>query len=258
MSVRVLASVLTFSEAEHADRLTIIAIADHASDDGVAWPSEETIGRKARLGVSTVRRSIGKLVSMGELEVRKAQRGQQRLNVYRILCGKPVPVEYDRLPFELEPGFTTAQIERRSNATSTTAQIASRVKNEPSKEPSSSSGRGWPPKTLDDKKLTDDEILHAGEILDAFNDVFEKKFKSPEFLRLIVLRLREHPDMTVGDFRAVIEKASRHRWWERTERGRGDFTPKVIFGNSVIFDRTMNRDEKAGDDDADEFAIYNK
>ena len=107
MTVKVIHEVFEHSEAEHAARLVMIAIADHAADDGVAWPDQETIARKTRMGVSTVREVLRWLEQVGEIETRKAQRGRARINVYRVLVGRiaSVAVDYDRLPFELNRPF---------------------------------------------------------------------------------------------------------------------------------------------------------
>lgn len=101
-----IATVFAASKAQHGERLVMIALADAAHDDGVSWELEETIAAKTLLGVSTVRAAIKKLEAAGELEVRQAQRGQRRINVYRVTVGRPHAVDYDRLPFELGEPFS--------------------------------------------------------------------------------------------------------------------------------------------------------
>jgi hypothetical protein len=60
------------SQAEGNARLVLLAIADNAGHDGRdAWPSQETLARKCRVSVRTVRRAIKELVDLGELEVQK-------------------------------------------------------------------------------------------------------------------------------------------------------------------------------------------
>lgn len=68
MSIRVMDRVWSYSQAKGIDRLVLLAIADHASDDGSnAWPSIATLARKTGVSGRTVQRSIQRLVEMGEL-----------------------------------------------------------------------------------------------------------------------------------------------------------------------------------------------
>lgn len=50
--------------------LLLLAIADHAHDDGTgAWPSQKTLAAKTRLSARQIRRLLEQLVSRGELRV---------------------------------------------------------------------------------------------------------------------------------------------------------------------------------------------
>ncbi len=70
MSIKVSEWVWAHSQSEGTARLVLLAIADHAHDDGRdAWPSQERLARKCRVSVRTVRRAVDELVALGELEV---------------------------------------------------------------------------------------------------------------------------------------------------------------------------------------------
>lgn len=72
MSIQALAWVLEHSEATLADRLVLLAIANHADARGWnAWPAVDSIAREARVHRVTVFRSIEALESAGELTVRR-------------------------------------------------------------------------------------------------------------------------------------------------------------------------------------------
>jgi len=95
-------------------RLVLLAIADQASDDGVAWlpvdsdeSEKKTIAKKARCSRATAFRAIESLVEAGELQVVKVRRGRSTISVYRVVVGRisRVPVDYDRLPFDLPHPF---------------------------------------------------------------------------------------------------------------------------------------------------------
>jgi len=68
MSIKVMSWVWENSQAGGTDLLVLLAIADHASDDGGnAWPSMDLLARKTRVSERTVRRSLRELESLGEL-----------------------------------------------------------------------------------------------------------------------------------------------------------------------------------------------
>lgn len=82
MSIQAVAWVLEHSEATLADRLVLIAIANHADARGWnAWPSVPIIAREARVGRSTVYRAIEALEASGELTV---QRRPSKSSIYGI------------------------------------------------------------------------------------------------------------------------------------------------------------------------------
>lgn len=68
MSVQALSWVLEHAEARLGARLVLIALANHAHDDGSnAFISQETIAREARLTARQVRRCIKELEAAGAI-----------------------------------------------------------------------------------------------------------------------------------------------------------------------------------------------
>jgi hypothetical protein len=62
--------VWRYSRHKGSALLLLLAIADHAHDDGGgAWPSQETLAKKTRLSVRQVRRLLDYLVAAGELKL---------------------------------------------------------------------------------------------------------------------------------------------------------------------------------------------
>jgi hypothetical protein len=133
VSFHIVSAVFKHSCATHDCRLTMLALAEFASDDGIAWPAQETIAERARVSARTVRRCIRSIEELGELEVRQVQSGQRRFNVYRIVLPGVAEPDYERLErqgFTLSAPFaTTGQSGRpsedddRTNATATTGQM---------------------------------------------------------------------------------------------------------------------------------------
>jgi len=67
----------------------MVRLADFSSDEGVCWPSIETIARQIGAGESTVRTAIGKLESEGWLTRTQRRKGNRNAsNVYRLNVGK--------------------------------------------------------------------------------------------------------------------------------------------------------------------------
>lgn len=72
MSIQAVAWVLEHSEATLADRLVLIAIANHADARGWnAFPAVPCIAREARVDRATVFRAIEALEELGELQIRR-------------------------------------------------------------------------------------------------------------------------------------------------------------------------------------------
>lgn len=82
--------------------LVLLALADFADDEGFAWPSQVTLGRKARVSERTVRDVLGRLVESGEIIVvrRGGRRGDQVVSsVYRVsLVTSRGESEWSRIP----------------------------------------------------------------------------------------------------------------------------------------------------------------
>lgn len=89
MSVLASSWVWRYAQAGGTALIVLLAIADHADDDGVAWPSIATLAGKARLDGRTVQRIIRRLVDVGALELLEATAGGRRSNTYRLIMALP-------------------------------------------------------------------------------------------------------------------------------------------------------------------------
>lgn len=87
MSIHCLNRVWNESTVGGSELLVLLAIADHAHDDGSgAWPSKRTIARKAKISERQVTRIIQQLEDKGELAVERAA-GPYGTNAYTVLTG---------------------------------------------------------------------------------------------------------------------------------------------------------------------------
>lgn len=139
MSIRLMSEVWR-SDLPIVEKMVLLVIADHASDDGTeAWPSQATIAQKASISIRTVQRSVNVLVAKGYLWVQKGAGGSancrddRRPHKYTIvlkrLRGDNVSGRDERGDFESDTGATM---------TTSTGRLSRPMKhpNEPSNETS--------------------------------------------------------------------------------------------------------------------------
>jgi len=69
MSIKVSAKVWQGSQHKSGNLLLLLAFADHADDQGDAWPGIPRLAREARLSERHTRRCLNQLAASGELEV---------------------------------------------------------------------------------------------------------------------------------------------------------------------------------------------
>lgn len=82
-----MAQVWANSKCKGSARLLLLAIADHARDEGDgAFPSVDTLKRKVLMSERHVHRLIGILERMGEIEVQRGQ-GPGGVNMYTVCPG---------------------------------------------------------------------------------------------------------------------------------------------------------------------------
>ena len=84
MSIKVSTYVWEHSTHKGTALLLMLAIADHAHDDGAgAYPSIATLARKARTTPRNVKLLLPRLEESGELDVRR-NKGPHGVNLYRV------------------------------------------------------------------------------------------------------------------------------------------------------------------------------
>lgn len=87
MSIKVASHVWEHSQQSGSALLMLLALADHANDDGACWPSIETLARKCRVSERQARRLIRKLEDDGELAT-DVGGGRGNASIYWVLLGK--------------------------------------------------------------------------------------------------------------------------------------------------------------------------
>lgn len=97
MSVKIMARVWEESQHKGSTLLLLLAIADHANDDGICWPSVETLAAKARVKPRQAQNLLTQLETSGELVVRRGH-GRKNTSIYVVAIGQKGAVDctFDR------------------------------------------------------------------------------------------------------------------------------------------------------------------
>jgi hypothetical protein len=69
--------------------LLLLALADQANDEGIAWPSVATLANKTRLSDRTVQNLMPSVLATGELEIVRESNGGHNPRVYRVVAPAP-------------------------------------------------------------------------------------------------------------------------------------------------------------------------
>lgn len=208
-------------------------LADFSNDEGVCWPSIETIARQLGAGVSTVRTAIAKLEADGWLS-RKARRQGNRnaSNVYQLNVAKLQTVAFAHLS-DSDPSKSDASKSDPSKfEASKSGQNGGFHPSESGGDPSVNStsdpsGKkpSCPVASQPDPEvaITDNAIL----VLTHLNQVSGSRFqKSKTSLENIRARLRE--GYSVADLQLVIDL--KHEHWSGNDEQYQYMRPETLFG----------------------------
>ena len=80
--------VLDHSPYEGKARLVHLVLADHANDDGLCWPSQQRIAKRAGCSVEHVRTTVKQLVKDGFVEIIKSSTREGEPHHYKMLVPK--------------------------------------------------------------------------------------------------------------------------------------------------------------------------
>ena len=209
-------------------------LADFSSDEGVCWPSIETIARQLGAGPSTIRTAIAKLEKDGWLTRTQRRNGNRNAsNVYRLNVAKLQAAAFSQLS--------------DSDTSKSDASNFDASKTDPSKsgkkggfDPSESGGDPSV-KSKQDPQVTskpscpvaaqpDPEVVitdQAISVLTHLNQISGSRYqKSKTSLENIRARLRE--GYSVADLQLVIDL--KHEHWHENEEQYQYMRPETLFG----------------------------
>lgn len=209
-------------------------LADFSSDEGVCWPSIETIARQLGAGESTIRTAIAKLEKEGWLTRTQRRNGNRNAsNVYRLNVAKLRTAAFSQLP--------------ESDTSKSDASKFDASKSDPSKsgnnggfDPSESGGdpsvKSKPEPQVTTKTpcpvaaQPDPEIVITDQaivVLTHLNQISGSRYqKSKTSLENIRARLRE--GYSVADLQLVVDL--KHEHWNGNDEQYQYMRPETLFG----------------------------
>lgn len=114
MSIHMMNRVWRESSAKGSQLLLLLAVADFADDDGIAWPGIDALARKTRLSRRQTQYNIQALIQSGELEmIDPGGSGAKDTNKYRVTPDKGAkiaPCKDSRVQSATNKGATDGQI----------------------------------------------------------------------------------------------------------------------------------------------------
>ncbi|MEB0787360.1 conserved phage C-terminal domain-containing protein [Citrobacter portucalensis] len=209
-------------------------LADFSSDEGVCWPSIETIARQLGAGPSTIRTAIAKLEKEGWLTRTQRRNGNRNAsNVYRLNVAKLQAAAFSQLS--------------DSDTSKSDASKFDASKTDPSKsgknggfDPSESGGDPSVKSTQDPQVTSkpscpvavqpDPEVVITDQailVLTHLNQISGSRYqKSKTSLENIRARLRE--GYSVADLQLVIDL--KHEHWHENDEQYQYMRPETLFG----------------------------
>lgn len=204
-------------------------LADFSSDEGVCWPSIETIARQLGAGPSTIRTAIAKLEKDGWLTRTQRRNGNRNAsNVYRLNVAKLQAAAFSQLS-DSDTSKSDASKTDPSKSCKNGGFDPSESGGDPSvkstQDPQVTSKPSCPVAAQPDPEvvITDQAIL----VLTHLNQISGSRYqKSKTSLENIRARLRE--GYSVADLQLVIDL--KHEHWHENDEQYQYMRPETLFG----------------------------
>lgn len=249
MSVKAMAWAWTQEGLSEGEKLLLMAVADHADDEGTCWPGQVGLAIKCGISDRTVRTRLKKLETLGLIAREPRYNAEGKRTSDRITLRFTTGKSFHRktLPPERavsrEPSGTTVP----STGVSTTSQENSTSTGSEPPTPTQPSTSTTPPLKVDGLRLTDEEWQMAQAILSEFNAHAGTKFslvgtrgRPTDHLKRIVGRVRENPEVPLSRHLEVVRHTCQNPWW-----GQGAPTSVGVIYGQRAFLRCLAMEEPA-------------
>jgi len=225
MSVRLITRVFDARIGDHIAKAVLVKLADFANDEGVSWPAIKRISLDTEIPERTVKRKLAWLEAEGFICRRRERTdgGHYGLTFYMLTLPQPEAT--------VAPG-TGGHGGPRPEATTRAVARAFPFSQEPS---NGNHPPELPPRLqVDRRPVSDPEIDLARSVLATWNAMAGQDLRSVEWIRKIVMRVREYPEMDLDAHAAVIGRVlAGDPWWT------GPPSPALIYGNGAVFESAL-------------------
>ena len=109
MSLELMAQVWKLEDLPSTEKFVLLAYANYANDEGLAWPSKETVARRTAFSKATVKRAVTKLCAdarLVEMPLHLGYGADKKLREVRAYRVEPTGVTVN--PVQSEPGSLSA------------------------------------------------------------------------------------------------------------------------------------------------------
>ncbi len=185
MSIKIMSAIWDNGPEKQAERFVLLALADHANDQGECWPAVSSLAKKTCMSVRGVQTVLRRLQVDGWLSI-EVGGGRKNCNIYRIKTPQlttQTPQQLHPLSDEETPQLTTETPQLTTQTPQLTtlnpagaAPEPSRTIIEPSREPSREPPLDPPERKRRAVQLPDDWTPNDRNIEDAF----QRKFSGQE------------------------------------------------------------------------------
>jgi hypothetical protein len=217
VSVRITQEVWDDPSITGNAKLVMLKLADNAdTETRFAFPGTAYISEKTGVSERHVKRILAEMVEMGKLAVHRDGGGRGKKTIYVVLPQVETVTE------------TVTPQQKNGDGLVRAGENPGTV---------SGTGNGTTPSAplkVNRRPVTPAELHLAEEVVAAFNVIAGTRFTLAAHLVPVVGRIREHPELTLAEHRAIIERQFAAPWWSDTP------SPEVIYGKAATFERAMH------------------
>jgi DNA-binding transcriptional ArsR family regulator len=232
MSFQLMAWAVKQTVGSGPEKAVLLALSNAANHHtGRCCPSIPRLAEETEFSEPTVKRALRALAEKGIITRERQRRGDGSMGVYDY--GFPLALSEPTRDHSDPP--TTDQTDPLTTDQSDLAEPRRTLNQEesqgtPASPPPIVTRRGW---KVDRQIVTATEDDFARAILAEWNRETGQALHSKDWLAKIVLRIREHPELTLDEHEHVIIANLAAPWWK------GHPTPSVIYGNGAQFERAL-------------------
>lgn len=226
-------------------KLVLMALADHANDDGVCWPGQTRLAAKAEMTTRAVRANLDRLVKSGlvRAEERRRGNGTRTSNLYFLVFDQPEDSSGGQ-PVNRKPASGGGQPE--ANDTSHRKPASG---HELSEEPSGIGGtRAGARVKISGKPVKAESWEVTAQILVEFNRQTGRDLRlltsggqASEAAKRIYGRVAAYPDIGIERHSEIIANTLASMWW-----GDGRGSIGVVYGPKVFEDNIARKATPTG------------